>query len=107
MVGFYLTDEVDVLTVAHDADGAETTTTQAGVRARVAERHRLVLNLAGKEVLGSMQVLLDKAVAVSYDSRIKVKKVAGAAYRLPDKEWEVKSVSTGHGFGVEFTEVWV
>ena len=107
MIELYLTDEVDVLSVAHDADGVETASTQAGVAARVNERHRLVLNQRGEEVMGSMQVMLDKGVLVDYDSRIVIKRLAGAAYRLPAKEWQVKSLGSGHGFSAEFTEVWV
>ncbi|MEN6333007.1 MAG: hypothetical protein ABFE01_02035, partial [Phycisphaerales bacterium] len=77
MLGIYLTDEVDILTVAHDANGVETTTAQLAVAARVSERHRLVLDLSGKEVVGTMQVLLEGSAAIAHTSRVKIKKING------------------------------
>lgn len=109
MLGIYLTDEVDILTIAHDANGVETTTAQLAVKARVSERHKLVLDISGKEVVGTMQVLLEGSVAIAHDSRVKIKKINGVAYSMPDKPWQVKSISKGHGFGTgaDFAEVWV
>ena len=54
-----------------------------------------------------MQIIVEKTVVLTYDSRIIVKKIAGEAYPLNLKEWEVKSISTGHGRHVEFIEAWV
>ncbi len=108
MIGPYLTDEVDIITVTHDENGVETRVMRAGVEARVAERHKLVLNARGEEVLGSMQVLLSSDVAIDYDALVIVKKLAGVAYALPSKEWQVKSISSGHGLsGAMLREVWV
>jgi hypothetical protein len=102
----YLTDEIDIITVITDANGVITTSTQSGVRARVAEKNRLILDRNGKEVVGSIQIILN-SISVAYESKIKIKKIAGAAYSRPTKEWQVKQVSKGHGFDSELTEVWV
>lgn len=104
---FYLTDEVDVVLVTRDADGVETTTTVASVKARVAERHKLLIDKDGQEVAGSMQVILPLATEINHDSRIKVKKLDGVAYSLSSKEWKVITLSTGHAIDPLFKEVWV
>lgn len=105
----YFTDEVAIVTVTHDVNGAETATTGAAIPARVSEKHRRVTNQKGEEVVGSMQVLVASDVVVDYDSRVVIKKIGGVTYPLPTKEWSIVSLSHGHGLGAlqNLIEAWV
>lgn len=62
----------------------------------------------GKEVVGSMHIMIDATVSVNYDSKVKVKKLGGQAYPLPNKEWQVKNLGTAHLLGPALhKELWV
>lgn len=103
----YLTDEIDIILTAADANGAVVTSTQAGIRARVSEKNRLITGRDGKEVIGSAQVIIDHAANVSYESKIKIKKICGVTYSRPNKDWQIHQLSRGHGMSDNFIEVWI
>jgi hypothetical protein len=107
VIGIYLVDTVDIINITYDKDGVETRVVTPNVRARIAEKHRLILDSNGREVVGSMQVVLNADSAINHYSQLRIKTIAKRAYGMPDKEWQVKSLSTGHGFGVGFLEIWV
>jgi hypothetical protein len=104
---FLLTDRVDVYFVVADADGVLTKTLLSDQEALVSEKNRLTLDRNGKEVVSSVQVILGATVPISYESQVVVKMLNGAAYRLPLKKWQIRSVSSAHLFGQDFTEVWL
>jgi len=103
----YLTDEVDIITVTHDLNGVESTSVQSGVKVRVSERHKLIVNVKGEEVFGSMHVMLEASASVTYESRLRIKKVCGVTYSMPAKEWQIHSISNAHNFGAHHIEAWV
>lgn len=103
----YLTDEVVVVAVAASQDGAESTVAAPPVAARVSERPKMVTDSRGREVLGRMHAIMAAGAQVREGDRLKVRKLCGAAYAMPDKEWPVVRVSRAHGFGADHVEVWV
>jgi hypothetical protein len=104
----YLTDEVDLVSVVHDADGVEVRVVTQGVAARVSERNRMVLDADGREVVGSMEIMLDPTVSIDYSTRVIVKRLGGSAYAQATKEWQIKQLSIGHLFATRtHVEVWV
>ena len=103
----YLTDEVDIITVTDDSNGVESTSVQSGVLARVSEKNKLLVDVQGKEVVGKMHVLLAAGAAIETGYRMRVKKICGAGYSMPLKEWQVIQTSNAHSFSAHHVEVWV
>jgi hypothetical protein len=103
----YFTDLVDIVSVSHDENGALTEVVTSSVPARVSERNKLVIDKDGKEVKGSLQVMLASTASVTYDSKVVIRRIGGATYAMPTKQWQIKSISTGHMFIATHIEVWV
>lgn len=107
MIGDYLTDRVDIITVAADAWGGQNASTQADVPARVEDKNATVLDANGKEVAANVHVVLGPGAAVGHNSRLVIRSRAGVVAELPLKAWPVKSFGRGHAFGLMTTEVWL
>lgn len=107
MVGSYLTDSVDIITVADDAWGDQHSSTQVDVAARVEDKNTTVLDANGKEVAANVHIILGPAATVGHNSRIAIKSRAGVPAELPLKTWPVKAFGRGHAFGALTTEVWL
>ncbi len=103
----YFTDLVDIVTVTHDANGAESVTVRASVSSRVSEKHKLVVNQKGEEVYSSMEIWLEAGFDVDYTSRVRVRSICGVAYSTPLKEWQIQSISNAHGFSAHHITVWL
>lgn len=102
-----LTDEINIVSIANDEWGKETILTSCAIRARVAERNKLIKDRDGKEVISSIQVIVKSGTIVKYDSRIIIKKLCANAYILPNKKWQIKQISYGHMFRADCIELWL
>jgi len=107
MIQSYLTDTVDILTRTVDQWGASTTTTQAGVKARVEDQNTVVRDQNGKEIASEIHIILGPDAIVNYQSFFKIKTRCGVTAEIPDKQWPVKKLSKGHGFTNLTWEVWL
>jgi hypothetical protein len=103
----FLTDQIDIVTTASDLNGVLNTTVQSGIKARISEKNKLILNKDGKEVVGMMQIIIKDSNIVSYESKIRIKKLCGADYPRPNKDFQIHQLSKGHGLENNFFEVWI
>ena len=103
----FLTDEIDIINVVTDGNGVLSKTILSGIKARVSEKNKLILNQSGKEVVSSGRIIISTGNTISYESKIKIKKICGTAYPKQNKEWQIQQLSRGHGFSNDFIEVWL
>jgi len=107
MLNTMLTDEITIVSVATDEWGKQSYSTQTGIKAKVSERNKLVMNSKGKEVVSSMQVIIPSDTNVKNESKLGITKIAGMAYDLSTKEWQIIRISHGHIFSNAFIELWL
>lgn len=101
------TDEVTIISVATDVWGKTTTSQVDGIRARVYEKNKLLGLVNGKEVFSEMQVMVPKGTTVMQGDKLSVQKIAGIAYPMASKEWQIMKIGIGHAMMQDFIELWL
>ena len=106
MIGTYLTDVIDIVSISSDENGAITKTIKQNVKARVEDKNFLLKDNSGKEVFASYIIFVDKKETIKYEDRIIIKKRCGVIYPLSGKEMTIKSLSIASSFSQSHYEVW-
>lgn len=101
----YFTDAVKIISCSTDKYGVLTETESNKINARIKDNNRLVMNSQGKEVVGSMTIMIDKKFAINYGDKIKVVKRWGVDYGLKDKQFIIHKIEGIGGFSQDLIRV--
>lgn len=105
MLSLYYTDIIKIINTKTDKYGAITEAESEDIGARVEDYNRLTLNVNGQEVFGSILIMTDPAVNVTYGDKIRIIKKNGSDYELKDKKFEIKVIYDAAGFWKIYKEI--
>ena len=105
MISNYLTDEITIVDVKVDEWGSVTETPTTGVKARVEDTNKLLLNKEGKEVMGSMTVFLKDTETIKYGDKIIITKKHGNDYEQPEKKFQIIKITHYGMFSKKMIEI--
>jgi hypothetical protein len=107
MIGMYLTDEITIVRRTFDINGVPTDSSTTGIKARVEDYNKMLRDINGNEVIGSMLVITDYSDDINYEDLIKVTKKNGVAYELDEKEFAILKIENADGFMKSHKEIYL
>jgi hypothetical protein len=107
MIDMYLTDEIDITHIVVDEWGVSTKTVESGIKSRVEDVNTVVNGANGKEMITNTHIICKPSQIVTYEDRVTVKKLVGAAFVVSQKECEIKKLARAYGFGASHWEIWI
>lgn len=107
MLTDYLTDRINIISIAVDEWGVSQETTQADIAARVEDKNILVKDASGKEVVASMVIYIDDTLDVKYQDKIQIVTQNSQATQYPAKKWPIKHLMRAHGFSASHWEIYL
>ena len=107
LVGTYLTDTVDIKTVAVDKWGVVSSSIIEGVKARIEDKNQLVKNSEGQEVMSNTFLMLPSDIVLSYQTQFRLKTRNGESIEQNERWHAIKSMGKQHGFVLSHWEVYL
>jgi len=107
MITPFLIDEINIIQRTFDENGAKTDITLTGIKARVEDYNKMIRDVNGQEVMGSMLIITKEDADILYTNLIKIKKKNGIAYELPNKEFAIKKIENAGGFMASHKEIYL
>jgi len=106
LIDSYLTDKIDIVSLAYDEWGVPTESVQTDVAARIEDKNELIKDREGKEVKSNTFIILSPDAIIDYDSKIIIREKSGETYTF-DLKMAIVKLSRAHNFGLTHWEVWL
>lgn len=107
MISSYLVDSITIVHRTYDINGVPNNSETNNISARVEDYNKMIRDQNGQEVMGSMLVIIESDITISYNDFIKIEKKNGIAYELDDKEFAIKKIENAAGFSASHKEVYL
>lgn len=107
MIEAYLTDLIDIISVAVDEWGASVESTQSNIPARIEDVNKILFDQDGQEIVGNCLIIVNENVVIRNTDMIKIRKKCGQDFDPKDKKFAVKSLGKEHGFVSSHWEVYI
>lgn len=107
MINNYLTDEITIIRRSFDSNGVPTNSTTSGIKARVEDFNKILININGVEMTGNLLIITDDSEDINYEDFIKISKKNGITYENNNKEFPVLKIENVAGFMGSHKEIYI
>jgi len=107
MIDMYLTDFIDIISIAVDEWGTSNQSVVSNVPARIEDTNKIVFDANGKELVGNILVMVNSVYKIKSSDKIRIRKKAGVSFDIKDKMFAIKSLGEQQGFTATHWEIYL